>query len=220
MTNTPETPETPDNPSDATAEAQATPEIKPYVDPSFTADDQDRAAEAPSAEEFAAMKDQLMRYAAEVENTRKRAEREVAEARNFAINRFARDLLGVADNLQRALQSKPEAEADSPVAAFITGVEMTEKELMACFERNGLKPVAPEAGEPLNPHLHQAMAEAPAPGQKAGSIVQVMQTGYELMGRILRPAMVIVAARGQDKTSEAQKEATETAPGSTIDQKM
>jgi molecular chaperone GrpE len=145
--------------------------------------------------EVAALKDQLLRIAAEAENTKRRAERDANDARAFAIQKFARDLLGVADNLERALQHLPE-ETEGPVKNLVVGLQMTEKELQSVFERNGLKRVEPRRGEKFDPHLHQAMMEQPAEDVPAGSVLQVMQSGYELMGRIVRPAMVVVAAKG------------------------
>lgn len=207
-----------DTPENETPAAD-TPEVKPYVDDSIKAEGA-APTDGPTQEEFDALKEQVLRYAAQVENTKKRAEKEVADARNFAVNKFAQDLLGVADNLGRALANKPTDNVNEGVSGFITGVEMTEKELMGAFARNGLKPVAPLQGDDFNPHLHQAMAEAPVPGQKAGTVVNTVQTGYELMGRILRPAMVVVAARGADKTSEGLKQAESQDPGANIDQKM
>ncbi|MDB5452568.1 MAG: nucleotide exchange factor GrpE [Caulobacteraceae bacterium] len=146
--------------------------------------------------ELAALKDQLLRIAADAENTRRRAEREANDARAFAIQKFARDLLGVADNLQRALQHAPRDSVDGPLKNLVVGLEMTEKELQGAFERNGLKRVEPERGDKFDPHLHQAMMEQPAEDVAPGAVIQVMQPGYELMGRIVRPAMVVVAAKG------------------------
>ena len=153
--------------------------------------------------ELAAMKDQLLRMAADAENTRRRAEREANDARAYAIQKFARDLLGVADNLQRALQHAPR-ETDGPVKNLVVGLEMTEKELQGAFERNGLKRVDPRRGEKFDPNLHQAMMEQPADDVVAGSVLQVMQTGYELMGRIVRPAMGVVAAKGSGANIQPQ----------------
>ena len=123
--------------------------------------------------ETAALKEQILRYAAEAENTRRRAEREANDARAYAIQKFARDLLGVADNLSRALAHEPADTGDAAVKNFVLGIEMTEKELQGAFERNGLKRVAPSRGEKFDPHQHQAMAEQPgadvAPGQRAGA---------------------------------------------------
>jgi molecular chaperone GrpE len=145
--------------------------------------------------ENSAMKDQMLRVAADAENSKRRAEREANDARAYAIQKFARDLLGVADSLARALQHSPGVE-DAAVKNFVLGIEMTEKELMGAFERNGLKKVDPPKGAKFDPNLHQAMMEQPAEDAPAGSVLQVMQSGYELMGRIVRPAMVVVAAKG------------------------
>src|ERR1700749_1860734 len=145
--------------------------------------------------EGAALKDQALCYAAEAENTKRRAEREANDARAYAIQRFARDLLGVADNLSRALQHEPTVE-DPAVKNFVLGVELTEKELAQAFERNGLKKVDPPKGTKFDPNLHQAMMEQPAPGAEPGSGVQVMQPGSERMGPIVSPALVVVVARG------------------------
>lgn len=164
--------------------------------------------------EIAALKDQLLRVAAEAENSRRRAERESNDARAYAIQKFARDLLGVADNLQRALQHAPRDSVDGPVKNLVVGLEMTEKELQGAFERNGLKKVDPARGEKFDPHLHQAMMEQPAEDVAAGSVLQVMQTGYELMGRIVRPAMVVVAAKGSGAAA-APPQPDQTGSGAT-----
>jgi molecular chaperone GrpE len=147
--------------------------------------------------ETAALKEQVLRYAAEAENIRRRAEREANDARAYAITKFARDLLGVADNLARALAAHPQVEtADPAMKNFIVGVEMTEKELMAAFERNGLKKIQPAKGDKFDPHQHQAMMELAETDVAPGAVVEVMQSGYELLGRLVRPAMVVVAAKG------------------------
>jgi len=152
--------------------------------------------------ETAALKEQLLRYAAEAENTKRRAEREANDARAYAIQKFARDLLGVADNLARALAHEPGESADPVVKNFVLGVEMTEKELQGAFERNGLKKIDPARGEKFDPHKHQAMMEQPGSDVAPGGVIQVLQPGYELLGRLVRPAMVVVAA----KTAGAQAE--------------
>jgi molecular chaperone GrpE len=147
--------------------------------------------------ENTALKEQVLRYAAEAENIRRRAERESNDARAYAIQKFARDLLGVADNLSRALAAHPAVEtADPAMKNFIVGVEMTEKELMAAFERNGLKKIQPERGDKFDPHQHQAMMELADTDVAPGAVVEVMQAGYELLGRLVRPAMVVVAGKG------------------------
>lgn len=145
--------------------------------------------------ETAALKEQILRYAAEAENTKRRAEREANDARAYAIQKFARDLLGVADNLARALSHEPADNGDAAVKNFVLGIEMTEKELQGAFERNGLKRIAPLRAERFDPHQHQAITEVPGTDVAAGGIVEVMQPGYELLGRLVRPAMVVVAAK-------------------------
>jgi molecular chaperone GrpE len=145
--------------------------------------------------EAAALKEQVLRYAADAENIRRRAEREANDARAYAIQKFARDLLGVADNLSRAMAAQPADNGDSGLKNFVVGVEMTEKELQGAFERNGLKKIEPAKGEKFDPHKHQAMMEQPAGEVAAGAVIQVLQPGYELLGRLVRPAMVVVAAK-------------------------
>ncbi|HEY1426006.1 MAG TPA: nucleotide exchange factor GrpE [Caulobacteraceae bacterium] len=146
--------------------------------------------------ELASLKDQLLRVAAEAENTKRRAERDANDARAYAIQKFARDLLGVADNLQRAMQHAPTDAADPLVKNLAIGLQMTEKELMGAFERNGLKKIDPVKGAKFDPHQHQAMQEQASDEVAPGGVLQVIQPGYELFGRLIRPAMVIVAARG------------------------
>jgi len=145
--------------------------------------------------EVAELRDQALRYAAEAENTRRRAEREVNDARAYAIQKFARDLLGVADNLSRALSHAPKDGGDPQVRSLAVGLEMTQKELMSAFERNGLKRIAPATGEKFDPHQHQAMTEQTSAEVAPGAVIAVLQDGYELFGRNVRPAMVVVAAR-------------------------
>ena len=142
-----------------------------------------------------ALKDQVLRVAAEAENTKRRAEREANDARAYAIQKFGRDLLTVADTLARALAS-PHESADPVLKNFVVGMEMTEKALQAAFENNGLKKIDPAKGEKFDPHQHQAMMEQPDPDVAAGGVIQVLQPGYDLLGRLIRPAMVVVAAKG------------------------
>lgn len=172
-----------------------TDEQTPAEDVAFEADDAAQEIEALKLE-VAALKEQALRYAAEAENTKRRAEREMNDARAYAIQKFGRDLLGVADNLSRATAHSPKDSTDAAVKNFIIGVEMTEKELQGAFERNGLKKIDPTKGEKFDPHLHQAVMEQPATDVAAGGVITVLQAGYELMGRLVRPAMVAVAAKG------------------------
>jgi molecular chaperone GrpE len=147
------------------------------------------------AAEVQALREQMLRYAAEAENTKRRAEREMNDARAYAITKFARDLLGVADTFDRALAAVP-ADAEGPMKNFVVGVEMTAKELLGAFEKNGLKKIDPAQGEKFDPHKHQAMMEQAGEGVAPGAVIQTLQAGYELLGRLVRPAMVVVAAKG------------------------
>ncbi|MBX9615276.1 MAG: nucleotide exchange factor GrpE [Brevundimonas sp.] len=140
-------------------------------------------------------KDRALRAAAEADNVKRRTETQMNDARAFAIQRFAKDLLGVADNLERALMAAPK-NADAGEAGLVTGLELTQKSLLQAFETNGLKRVAPGPGDTFDPHLHQAMMEQPSTEVPGGSVLQTMQAGYELFGRTVRPAMVVVAAKG------------------------
>jgi molecular chaperone GrpE len=146
--------------------------------------------------EIVALKDQVLRYAAEADNTRRRAERENNDARAFAIQRFSRDLLAVADNLQRANAAAPRDSDDPAVKNYVLGVEMTEKALQDAFERNGLIKIDPPKGTKFDPHMHQAMMEQPSDEVGPGGVIQTLQPGYQLQGRNVRAAMVVVAAKG------------------------
>src|SRR5262249_4487353 len=154
-----------------------------------------------------------MRAAAEAENIRRRAEREANDARAFAIQRFAKDLLQAADNLERALQASPKDAADPGVKNLVLGIEMTEKALQSAFERNGLKRIAPGKGDKFDPHLHQAMMEQEDPEAEPGSVSQTMQAGYELFGRIVRPAMVIVTPKRTGASGDGYAQAGGSAAG-------
>ena len=145
--------------------------------------------------EVASLKEQMLRVAAEAENAKRRAEREANDARAFAIQKFAQSLLGAADNLGRAVAAAPVSE-DGAVKNFVIGVQMTEKELQGAFEKNGLKKIDPSKGEKFDPHKHQAMMEDVSTEVAAGGVLAVMAPGYELLGRLVRPAMVVVAAKG------------------------
>ena len=140
-------------------------------------------------------KDRALRVAAEMENLKRRSETQQNDARAFAIQRFAKDLLPVADSLQRALQAAPK-DSEGPAAALVSGLELVEKALQGAFASNSLKQVAPGPGEAFDPHLHQAMMEQPSDTVPGGTVLQTMQAGYELFGRTIRPAMVVVAAKG------------------------
>jgi molecular chaperone GrpE len=148
--------------------------------------------------EHAEMKDRLLRALAEMENLRKRTEREIADSRLYSVTSFARDLLVVADNMRRALETVPPElrnTAESGVKALIDGVELTERELLKALEKNGVRQFTPQ-GEKFDPNVHQAMFEIPDATVPAGSVVQVVQPGYMIGDRVLRPALVGVSKGG------------------------
>jgi molecular chaperone GrpE len=149
----------------------------------------------PSAEEHQELKDRLLRTLADMENLRQRTQREVEDARKFAVTGFARDLLEVGDNLGRALASVPaEARAQSEfMKNLVQGVEMTERSLQAALEKHQVRRVSPQKGEKFDHKLHQAMFEVPGSELTPGSVAEVIQDGYVIADRLLRPALVGVA---------------------------
>jgi molecular chaperone GrpE len=161
-------------------------------------------SENPHAAEFAvlealraeneSLKDQRLRALAEAENIRRRAEKEKADASQYAVTKFARDMVGIADNFARALAAVPapvREAADPQLKAVLDGVEATDRQLMQTLERYGVKAV--DVSGKFDPNLHQAIAEVPGGGKAAGSIVDVVQSGFMIGDRLLRPAMVTVA---------------------------
>ena len=153
--------------------------------------------------EVEALKDRALRAMAEVENVRKRLERERDDSRTYSVTRFARDMLTVADNLNRALSAFPaevRAKTDDSVKAVLDGVEATARELGAALGRHGVKPIAAE-GQKFDPNLHQAIAEVPTRDAPPGTVVSVVQDGYLIGDRLLRPAMVTVAKAGGPASS-------------------
>jgi molecular chaperone GrpE len=144
--------------------------------------------------ELADTKDKLLRALAETENQRRRAQREREDASKYAAANFAKDMLDVADNLRRALASTDVAALqDERAKALVEGVAATERALLSAFERHGIKRIEPQIGERFDANAHEAMFEVPNTGQPGGSIVQVVQPGYRMHDRLLRPAMVGVA---------------------------
>ena len=146
-------------------------------------------------EEAAALKDRLLRLAAEMENLRKRTEREKAEATLYAASNFARDLLSVADNLGRALQALPEEEREQAGEVeknLIAGVEVTERELLNVFQRHGIRRIE-AVGSKFDPNFHQAMFEVPTNEKPPGTVMQELQSGYAVGERCLRPSLVGVS---------------------------
>lgn len=174
------------------------------IDEAADAQDEIEALKA----ENAALKDQALRYAAEADNTKRRAEREVNDARAFAIQRFAKDLFEAADNLQRALHAAHSTSLvghpEPAVKNLVLGIEMTEKAVQSAFERNGLKTINPARGEKFDPNRHQAVMEQPADDLPPGSVMAIMQTGYELFGRVVRPAMVAVTPKAAAGAAPAE----------------
>jgi molecular chaperone GrpE len=147
------------------------------------------------AREAADNKDKLLRSLAEMENMRRRTDRQVADAREYGITAFARDVLAVADNMNRALSAidpQLRATADAGLKSLLEGVELTERELLKVLEKHGVKKFEP-AGEKFDPNLHQAMYEVPDPSLPNGTVAQVVQAGYMIGDRVLRPALVGVA---------------------------
>jgi len=163
------------------------------------------AAETAGAEAIAALeaektelRDKLLRTLADMENLRRRTEREVADARSYGMAGFARDMLSVADNLRRAIESLPQeavASAEGALKALLDGIEITERDLLKTLERHGVKKLDP-AGQKFDQHLHQAMFEAPDPSVPKGTVTQVVQSGFVIGDRVLRPAMVGVSTGG------------------------
>jgi len=167
---------------------------KPYIMP----DDPEPGSVESLAKEIADTRDKMLRTLAEMENLRKRTSREVADARLYGITGFARDILDIADNLQRALDALPaEARdtADPGLKALIEGVELTERSLLNTLEKNGVRKFDPSGGK-FDPNFQQAMFEVPDPSVPSGTVVQVVQAGYMIGDRILRPALVGVSKGG------------------------
>jgi molecular chaperone GrpE len=174
---------------------------KPYIMP----DDPEEGSAEALAKEAAESRDKMLRTLAEMENLRKRTAREVADARVYAITGFARDVLDIADNLQRALDAVPDdtrAAADPGLKALIEGVELTERSLLNTLEKNGVRKFDP-AGEKFDPNFQQAMYEVPDPTVPAGTVVQVVQAGYTIGERVLRPALVAIS-KGGTKVSASE----------------
>jgi len=148
--------------------------------------------------EKADLKDKLLRLMADMENLRRRTERELADARTYAVANFARDMLTVADNVRRAIESVPDearAGAEGAFKGLIDGIDLTERDLLNTLERHGVKKLDPQ-GQKFDPNVHQAMFEVPNPDVPNGTVVQVVQSGYLIGDRVLRPALVGVAKGG------------------------
>jgi molecular chaperone GrpE len=175
---------------------------RPYIMP----DDPEQGSAEALVRENVDLRDKALRTLAEMENLRKRTAREVADARTYGITGFARDVLGIADNLQRALDAVPaetRESADPMLKALIEGVELTERSLLNALEKNGVKKFDP-SGEKFDPNFQQAMYEVPDASVPAGTVVQVVQAGYMIGERVLRPALVGVS-KGGAKVSPSEQ---------------
>ena len=177
-------------PADQTASPASAPEAEP-VDPvaALTAENQ-------------ALKDKVLRTLADMENLRRRTDKEMADARTYAVAQFAQDMLTVTDNLRRALDSVTEESrqtADTGLKSMLEGVELTERDLLKSLERHHIRKIHPQ-GERFDPNLHQAMFEAEDPTLPAGTVTQVVQSGFVIGERLLRPALVGVS-KGSAKPS-------------------
>lgn len=159
-------------------------------------------------EENEKQRDQMMRLAAEMENLRRRTARDVKDAKAYSVTAFARDMLGVADNLRRALDAIPEDKRSGEIAGFVEGVEMTERSMISALERHGVKEIKAE-GEKFDPNFHQAMFEVPNAEIPSNTVVQVVQAGYVISDRVLRPAMVGVSKGGPKAEAPASDNAGE-----------
>jgi molecular chaperone GrpE len=158
-------------------------------------------------QEKAELKDRLLRTLADMENLRRRTEREVADARSYAVTAFARDILSVADNLRRALDAVPASApqaGDGAIKGLVEGVELTERELAKTLERHGVRKVDP-AGQKFDPNMHQAMFEAPHESIAKGQVHTVVQPGYAIGERVLRPALVGVSSGAPAAANDAAR---------------
>ncbi|MDR3466168.1 MAG: nucleotide exchange factor GrpE [Xanthobacteraceae bacterium] len=185
-----------ERPTNTAAEGAAAEPVvsKPYIMP----DEPEKGSVEALTQEAAEAKDRMLRTLAEMENLRRRTAKEVADARTYGIASFARDVLDIADNLQRALDAVPadtRAAADAGLKALIEGVELTERSLLSTLEKNGVRKFDP-SGEKFDPNFQQAMFEVPDASVPSGTVVQVVQSGYMIGERILRPALVGVAKGG------------------------
>lgn len=157
--------------------------------------------------------DRLLRAHADMENLRKRTEREKADAAKYAITKFALDIVGIADNFQRAVAAVPAGagEQEGPLKSVVDGVLMTERAFLQALERHGVRQINPQ-GEPFNPNMHQAVMEQDSAEVPAGTVLRVFQLGYMIEDRVLRPAMVVVARGGAKPPRPAEPAPVNTVP--------
>jgi molecular chaperone GrpE len=188
------------------SDTNSRPSVAPDADPAAEPTEEAKIAALVEtlSKENADYKDRLLRTLAEMENLRRRTEREIADSRAYGISAFARDILAVADNMDRALgalDKELREKADAGTKALLDGVELTERELLKVLEKHGVKKFEP-LGEKFDPNLHQAMYEVPDPSRPAGTIAQVVQPGYMIGERMLRPALVGIAKGGPKLAAE------------------
>ena len=195
----------PSGQNDNSADPEQGPEpvvSKPYIMP----DDPEPGSVEALAKEAADLRDKTLRTLAEMENLRQRTRREVADSKIYGITGFARDVLDIADSLQRTIDAVPaetRESADPLLKSLIEGVELTERSLLSALEKNGVKKFDPQ-GEKFNPNFQQAMYEVPDSSVPAGTVVQVVQAGYTIGERVLRPALVGVSKGGVKATAPDQ----------------
>jgi len=195
----------PSGQNDNSADPEQGPEpvvSKPYIMP----DDPEPGSVEALAKEAADLRDKMLRTLAEMENLRQRTRREVADSKIYGITGFARDVLDIADSLQRTIDAVPaetRESADPLLKSLIEGVELTERSLLSALEKNGVKKFDPQ-GEKFNPNFQQAMYEVPDPSVPSGTVVQVVQAGYTIGERVLRPALVGVS-KGGAKAAPAEQ---------------
>jgi molecular chaperone GrpE len=195
----------PNGQNDNSADPEQGPEpvvSKPYIMP----DDPEPGSVEALAKEAADLRDKMLRTLAEMENLRQRTRREVADSKIYGITGFARDVLDIADSLQRTIDAVPaetRESADPLLKSLIEGVELTERSLLSALEKNGVKKFDPQ-GEKFNPNFQQAMYEVPDPSVPSGTVVQVVQAGYTIGERVLRPALVGVS-KGGAKAATAEQ---------------
>lgn len=200
------TPETEAKATAGAAEPAAPEAANDDADDDATAETATAEAVAKLQSENSELRDRVLRGAAEMDNLRKRTEREINDTRSYAIASFARDMLTATDSLSRALMTLPQEArdtADGPMKSLIEGIEMTEREMQRLLGKHGVTPIEAE-GQKFDPHKHQAMFEVPNPEVPEGTVVQVVQAGFAIGERVLRPAMVGVAKGGKAPEAPAE----------------
>lgn len=185
----------------AKTEAASAPDEQPSEQPASNeneGENKEEPDEIDPQQQIADLNEKMLRLAAELENTRRRAERDKSDALRYGVTSFARDMVSVGDNLTRALNAIEEADREGlsdNMINLLEGVGATQRDLMAALQRNGLKPITPE-GEKFDPNFHEAIYEAPGTGRDSGTIIEVVEIGYMIGERLLRPAKVGVAKDG------------------------